>query len=374
MAVVSFKCPNCDGELIFDPTTQKYKCEYCASLFSQKELEAMKPAEGREKAAGESDGSAGSRTAAFGDEMAQDAKAAGNAGTQEGADAVIYSCPSCGAEIVTDATTAATFCYYCHNPVVLGGKLEGKYLPDKVLPFEVSRKDAEKRFLEYVGKKKYVPKAFFQKKQIEKLSGVYFPYWVYDVELDGRMQGDARNIRVWRTGDVEYTETRHYAISRAGNVSLSNLTENALRKANAKLAEGVMPYRFDKMKAFHMGYLSGFMAERRDIEQREVQGKMQGEMRECAEKLLRETISGYNSVSVRSSNFVPKRENWSYVLFPVWTITYKGRDGKVYYYSMNGQTGKVCGELPIDNGKVILTGVITAAIVFLAGLLGGFIL
>lgn len=43
MAVISFKCPNCDGELIFDPSTQKYKCEYCFSLFSQEELDAMKP-------------------------------------------------------------------------------------------------------------------------------------------------------------------------------------------------------------------------------------------------------------------------------------------------------------------------------------------
>ena len=47
MAVISFKCPNCDGELIFDPSTQKYKCEYCFSLFSQEELDAMKPAQRR---------------------------------------------------------------------------------------------------------------------------------------------------------------------------------------------------------------------------------------------------------------------------------------------------------------------------------------
>ena len=45
MSVISYKCPNCDGELIFDPKTQKYKCEYCFSLFSQEELEAMTPAE-----------------------------------------------------------------------------------------------------------------------------------------------------------------------------------------------------------------------------------------------------------------------------------------------------------------------------------------
>lgn len=46
MSVISYKCPNCDGELIFDPKTQKYKCEYCFSLFSQEELEAMTPKRG----------------------------------------------------------------------------------------------------------------------------------------------------------------------------------------------------------------------------------------------------------------------------------------------------------------------------------------
>lgn len=357
MAVISFKCPNCDGELIFDPGSQKYKCEYCNSLFTQTELESMNPAsatETTEDAAG----------------YTQEEKTERDVGGQ----AVRYSCPSCGAEIITDATTAATFCYYCHNPVVLGGKLEGEYLPDKVIPFDVTREAAERGFLDYVGKKKFVPKAFFQKKQIESMTGVYFPYWLYDVELAGSMQAEGRNTRVWRTGDTEHTETKHYAIRRQGDITLRNLPENALQKANAKLASGVLPYDFDKMRDFHMGYLSGFMAERRDIEQKTVQGKMQSEMRDGAEHLLRETITGYSSVSVRSSNFNPKRERWSYVLLPVWTITYKGKDGKIYYYSMNGQTGEVCGELPLDHGKLALTSGIVALIVLIIGLIGGFFL
>lgn len=336
MSVVSFKCPNCDGELIFDPETQKYKCEYCDSLFTQEELEVLKPAEGKE--------------------------------------AVQYTCPSCGAEIITDDTTAATFCYYCHNPVVLGGKLNGEYLPDKVLPFEVTREAAEKKFLEFVGRKKFVPKAFFNKKQIESMTGVYFPYWLYDVELQGDAQAEAQNIRVWRTGDIEYTQTKYYSVRREGDISLSNLPENALQKANAKLASGVMPYDFNRMKDFHMGYLSGFVAERRDIERAALQNKMQCEMRESAEHLMRETISGYNSVQMRSVNFRPKKEKWSYVLLSVWTITYKGSNGRIYYYSMNGQTGNICGELPVDKGRLALTSVIVAVVVLLCGLLGGYFL
>ena len=356
MAIISFKCPNCGGELIFDPATQKYKCEYCNSLFTQEELDAMKPMQGGEP-----------------DAVAQE-QAGGERESEPEGEAVYYSCPSCGAEIVTDATTAATFCYYCHNPVVLGKRLEGTYLPNKIIPFEISREEAEKKFLDFVGKKKYVPKAFFDKKQIESMTGVYFPYWVYDVELEGKMQGDARSVRMWTTGNTQYTETKYYAVEREGNVSLRNLTENALKKANVKLTSGVMPYAYDKMKDFHMGYLSGFLAERRDIEQNAVQGKMQHTMRESAEKLMRDTISGYNSVSVKNTFFAPKKEIWSYVLLPVWTITYKGRDGKVYYYSMNGQNGNICGDLPVDRPRLALTSLLIALGILVFGLLGGYFL
>lgn len=354
MAVISFKCPNCDGELIFDPATQKYKCEYCNSLFSQAELDAMNPTTGSESQREES-------------ETPQE-----NTKEQTMQDAVRYSCPSCGAEIITDATTAATFCYYCHNPVVLGGRLSGEFLPNKVIPFDVTREAAEKGFLDYVGKKKFVPKSFFQKKQIESMTGVYFPYWHYDVQLEGNMQGEARDVRVWRSGNTEYTQTKFYDVRREGEVRLHNLTENALQKANAKLANGIMPYDFRRMKDFHMGYLSGFVAERRDIEQAEVQSKMQSEMRKSAENLMRESVTGHTSVSVRTSNFWPKNEKWSYVLLPIWTITYRGKNGKIYYYSMNGQTGKVCGELPVDHGKLALVSGLAALGVLVFGLLGGF--
>ena len=41
MATISFKCPNCGGDLVFDPSTGKYKCEFCLSLFTQAELEQL---------------------------------------------------------------------------------------------------------------------------------------------------------------------------------------------------------------------------------------------------------------------------------------------------------------------------------------------
>ena len=185
---------------------------------------------------------------------------------------------------------------------------------------------------------------------------------------------EGKKIRVWRTGDTEYTETKFYHVEREGEVDLKNLAENALQKANVQLVKGVLPYQFNEMKDFNMGYLSGFMAEKRDIEQKAVEGNMQATMKNSAEKLMRESVQGYNALSVNSFGVIPKKEDWSYALLPVWTVTYKGKDGKIYYYSMNGQTGKVFGELPVDYGKVTLTGIISAVVVLIIALIGGYFL
>ncbi len=368
MSVVSFKCPYCDGELIFDPASGQYKCEYCLSKFTQDELEkiAAKQRAAEQNSTGQ--GASGGFSSSAGEAASRQA-AEGNAQSGE---AVVYNCPSCGAEIITDATTAATFCYYCHNPVILGGRLEGNYLPDKIIPFEISKEQAVKKFLSFVEKKRFIPKAFFSKKQIESITGVYFPYWNYNADAASDLQASAKKIRTWTMGNIRYTETKFYHVERHGTVSLSNISENALKKANAKLALGVMPYHFEKMQDFHMGYLSGFMAEKRDIEKESIKQRVQANAKKYADTMMRDTIDGYNAVSVENSKIRFNKEEWQYCLLPVWTITYKGKDGKIYYYSMNGQTGEVCGELPVDHAKTALVSSAVSAAILILGLLGGY--
>lgn len=358
MSVVSLKCPNCEGELIFNPKTQKYKCEYCGSDFLLTDIEGFEP-----------------ESESFSDTPEKEqSDSAGEAEMKEEARAVVYTCPSCGAEIVTDETTAATFCYFCHNPIVLSGQVTGDFKPDLVIPFAIDRKQAEEHFLDFVHKKKFVPNAFFNRKQIETLSGVYFPYWVYDGEIAGKLEAEGSKIRVWISGDVEYTETRVYRLEREGIVSINDLTQNALKKANLMLAEGVLPYDFSKAEEFHMGYLSGFFAEKRDIERSDLESQVDEEVRRYTEELLEDTIQGYTGVHRVNSSVRPRDNRWSYVLLPVWTVTYKGANGKMYYYSMNGQNGKTFGELPVDHKKVFLFGTVIGIIVFFIFLIGGYFL
>ncbi len=365
MGVISYKCPNCGGELVFDPAGQNYKCEYCGSVISQEEFQAMERQAGRGT---EHAGADRHRGTPSGTETSRGTERA------DAETAVVYHCPSCGAEIVTDSTTAASFCYYCHSPVVLSGRLSGKYLPDFVVPFSIDREQAERKFLDFVHSKKFIPKSFFSRQQLEKFSGVYFPYWVYECSMNGRMQAQGTNLRIWRSGDLEYTETKYYRIIREGEMECRNISKNALQKANQTLAQGVLPFDMRWKKEFQMGYLSGFFAEKRDVEQESLKEEIAKEVRQYGRQMLRDTISGYSGVSVENCDLRTLSEHWSYVLLPVWTMTCRGRNGKLYYFSMNGQNGAVYGELPVDYKKVGLLSFFVFLVVLLLFLAGGYLL
>lgn len=332
MSAITYKCPNCDGGLVFDPESGTYACEYCLSKFTQEEL-------------------------------VPDSQQS----------AVMYHCPSCGAEIITDETTAATFCFYCHNPIVLSGKLEGEYLPDGIIPFKITKEESIKRFQEWIQKKKFIPNGFYSKRQIEKMSGVYFPYWIYGCETDSYMNGTAKDIRIWRVGDIEYTETKIFAIRRAGKVSFRHLPKTALQKAQNAMLKGIFPYEFGAMEKFHMGYLSGFQAEKRDIDKESLSAEIRQEIQKYAEKRMRDTITGHNSFSVESQNHTIAEEKFQYTLLPVWVLTYR-QGNQIYYFAMNGQTGEVVGKLPVDKKKLFGLAAVIFAAVFAVVLMGGLLI
>ncbi len=356
MAVISYKCPNCGGGLTFDTESQKLACEYCMSEFTEEEMRRL--AEEEVKASGKMP-EAGPNAAEFenGSSPAESTDAADAADSREGlpgGSAVVYNCPSCGAEIVTEATTAATFCYYCHNPIVLSGRLSGEYLPDHVIPFAIDQKQAKERFIAWIGKKKYVPESFYSKDQIEKLSGVYFPYLMYSCQADGRIRGEGEKQNSYTRGNTRFTEHKQFRIEREGTLDVKNLSRHALSKSNRELIESVLPYETEKQVPFHTGYLSGFMAEKRDMDSDALTPEAEQEVRDYTIQNLTSGLSGYHSYKIHEKDVRIRNAKWQYALLPVWVLTYKHQgDGKLYYFAMNGQTGKICGKLPVDRTKLL---------------------
>ena len=157
-------------------------------------------------------------------------------------EAVIYNCPSCGAQVVTTASTAATTCFYCQNPVVLGGRLSGEFKPDRVIPFKLSKQKAIDKFLEMCKRKWFLPKNFGSEKHFDKLTGVYFPYWYVDEQRSAQMVAKGEKVRSWTVGDDRYTETKVFELHRAGNLIVNNVFERALKGQDRDMLQCVHPY------------------------------------------------------------------------------------------------------------------------------------
>lgn len=349
--VVSYKCPSCGGGLKFTPG-KGFKCEYCLSVFTQEQLdEAYAP----EEAAQSADTAPESHPVTEG----------GAAVDAQPGEAVVYTCPSCGAQVMTDATTAATSCHYCHNPIVLSGKLSGEYKPDVVIPFVLTKEQAAEQFRKHCEGRTFLPRNFYSEDQIEHLYGVYYPYWVVSSEVSGRYTALGEVEKITRVGDDRHIDITSFNVERTGDASLRDITGSALKSDDAEILQYILPFELKKSVDFSMSYLSGFRAEMRNLEKKDVQPQVEQTKTALTQQLLRQSVSGYSSVSGEKTVISTRSEEWKYALLPVWIVTYKF-GGRMYMYGINGQTGKSFGELPVDSGKLtfasIAVGIIAAII------------
>lgn len=341
-----YQCPNCGAPLTFDAEKQTFCCEFCLSEFSEEQVSGTVNEEQLRRE--------------------EEAQAEYNAHMRE------YECSGCGARIVADENTAADFCYYCHNPVVLLGRLSGQMKPQRIVPFKYGKEEAQKHFLKFAKKKWFVPNAFFEQAQVEKISGVYYPFWVTDADTDSAMSAHGTRLRVWRRGNVEYTETSNFQIHRRGNIHFEDITTSALSEADKNMLEGILPFPSEALEEFSPSYLSGYIAKKRDIEREALNSEVKERMNDYAATLLKRTAQNYNTVLVEQMQLNILQCHWEYSLLPIWVLNYRSPKGKQYTYAMNGHTGKVYGELPISFAKLgILLAAIALPIAALLTFLGG---
>ena len=351
-STITYKCPNCDAGLLFNAEKQKFSCEFCLSDFTADELLETASAE-----------------------RARRIEEQNRSFT---ADVCEYHCQSCGAEIIADKTTVADFCYYCHNPIVLADKVSGVMRPSKIIPFKFDKKEAKDVFLRYAKKHKFVPKNYFSEAHADKITGIYYPFWVTDADTDSRLDTRARRVRTWRSGNYRYTETSYFAVTRRGKIHFEDITSLAITDEDEKMLEGILPYPTDAYISFDMPYLHGYFAKKRNIEREALTDEVRSRMHGYASTLLHNTVSGYTSVDRGDTSVSVEKSHWEYSLMPIWILTYRheGRKKtKTYTYAMNGNTGKIYGELPVSIPKIaFLFAGITAAITATLSLIGGLLL
>lgn len=332
MAVLQeFKCPCCDGAIEFDTGSQKMKCPYCDTEF---EVEALK-AYGTEL---ESECE---------DDLKWETVPENRWEVDEATGLHTYVCESCGGEIVGDATLAATSCPFCDNPVVMKGQFTGDLKPDLVIPFKLDKKAAKEALKKHYQGKRLLPKVFKDENHLDEVKGIYVPFWLFDADANASTRYKATRVRTWSDSRYIYTETQHYHVSRGGTLSFAAVPVDGSTKLEDALMESVEPFDLDEAVDFSPAYLAGYLADRYDVASENSAQRANERIKKSTADAFAATVTGYSTVIPVSTGIQLQNSRARYALLPVWLLNTTW-NGKTYTFAMNGQTGKMVGDLPVD--------------------------
>lgn len=327
--VTNYQCPACTGPLHYVGESGMLECDYCGSKYSAAEIEAMYADKERASA---------------------DAAPIDRSWGSEAENMRAYSCPSCGAELICDATTAATSCPYCGNPTVVPSQFAGTLKPDYIIPFHLGKDAAVNALKQHCKGKPLLPRRFSEQSHLEEVQGVYVPFWLYDGEGDVDATFEMTRSTEYREGKFLVTETQHFRAERSGRVGFEHVPVDASKKMADEYMDSIEPYDYSDLIPFSTAYLPGYLADRYDVSANESAERAERRCRQSCLDAAASTVVGYESCTPLSADVHLKFGRARYALMPVWMLHTKW-NGKDYQFSMNGQTGKFIGDLPVSMGK-----------------------
>ncbi len=319
--VSTCKCPNCDAPIEFNSDLQKMTCEYCGNVMTIEEAEAqlenykVEVEDKTEK-------------------------------SEEKIDMEVYVCDTCGAEILTDEHTSATFCSYCGNPSLIRKRFEGVLAPGYVIPFKIDKEGAKKAYKDWIDKGGiFTPKTFKSEAMLEKITGLYAPFWLYDYQGEARLKATGKKVRVTREGDYRCTYTSYYDLNREYSLRYDKIPADASEKLPDKTMDMLEPFNYKEMVPFKLPYLSGYYSDKYTYTAEDMSARVEGRVEDYVVTAGRNTMTGYDSVIINRKDIKLTKEKADYVLLPIWILSYQYK-GETRSFTMNGQTGRIVAELP----------------------------
>ncbi len=341
-----YKCPSCGANMTFDAQSQQLSCPYCGRKMPISEYKEPKQKEPEQKEPEQKEP----------EQPAHEEQAA--SGTFK-----MFHCPSCGAELLTDEYTTATFCNYCGSSALIESRLEGEDAPELVIPFQITKEKAREAYLSWAKRGLLTPPGFVSRATVEKISGLYVPFWLYDYNVQAFIEADCTRTRVQRTKNEEIIYTDHFDVQREVHATYEKVPADASEKMNDALMDKLEPFSYDKLTPFKMEYLSGFFAEKYNYTSGQLRERADARVKEYGARLAMDSIRGYEMITPVREDVNLQLTRTRYAMLPVWMLNYRYM-GKDYMFTMNGQTGKIIGEIPVSKGKVAAYFVLITALIF----------
>lgn len=295
-------------------------------------------------------------------------------------------CAACGAVVLVPPGQRTARCSFCGDPYVAGSESSAERMaPEFVLPFAVSRREAEAAFREWMGRSGWLaPGDLARRVTLSELRGVYVPFWSFSMRSDsewGARIGEywwetitetytamenGKSVTRTRTRRVRHTEW--YPLSGRFHDFHSHYLVSASRGLAQADADAVRPFPVNEMTIYAPHYLSGWLCEEYVVERDEAARISEREFRERERSSIAAFLPGdcHDDLDVRTT-FSDVTEDL--ILLPFWLFAYAYR-GRAYRFILNGATGKRHGKKPISGARIaLLVASILAALALLAGLL-----
>lgn len=335
------KCPNCTAQLAFEVSDQKIKCDYCGSSFDPAELRASL------NVASEKENVEATNT------QVEEVK--------EEIEATSYNCDNCGATLLVYDDTAVTFCNYCGSSNVIKSKLIKQTKPDYIIPFEITKEKCIELYKNKIKKNIFAPRHMLDDVVVNNFRGIYMPYEIYNYEANPKLSCSGR--KYYKTvGNYDYYHL--YSITGDLDGHINGLSYDLVSRFHDKYSEAIGPYDYSKRKEFNPAYISGFYADSVDIS-----GNLYGKEAEDNAENMAKSILGKDRRFAQYGCSSPRADMWlsdrKVAMYPVYFLGMRDKDNKnIYYAVVNGQTGKVAIDIPIDYSRYIAVSLILAVLLF----------
>ena len=278
-----------------------------------------------------------------------------------------FTCPQCGATIVSSSTEATSFCSFCGSDVVLTRRLTRMRRPDLIVPFAHTQEQCETAYREHLRKYPFAPSSLKSQETISHFRPVYIPFWAYDVSLDCTQH--IQYVRRYSsTEDIKKADIElSYEDTILFDASVAFEDETAFQ-----LNVGVQ-----NALPFQSAYLSGMYAQIPDVgpEVYEQEARASA-MLVCSDRVRKKVGSQEVTYLAADGTHNPETafSNMSIghrlVLLPVWLLASR-KGERILYTAINDQNMKVVCDVPVSQAKTaLLAGGIAAvlfALLFLAG-------
>ena len=321
--ITEYKCPACTGPLHFVGESGKLECDYCSSTYDVAEIEALYAGQEAKAEAAFQEAEVKGKNGGAGEEPAWDTSGLQEDWGVDGQGMKAYSCPSCGAELICDATTVATSCPYCGNNTIVPGQFSGTMKPDYVIPFKLDKKAAIAALKKHYSKKFFLPRAFTSGNHLGEVQGIYVPFWLFDTGAETDCRFHATRSHTHRDGDYRVTVTEHFDVWRSGTMEFERVPVDGSKKMPDDYMDSIEPFDYADLKPFSTAYLPGYLADKYDVTAQESMERADRRCHNSAIDQMRRDVSGYETVNQVGGNVRLRRGKVHYALMPVWTLRTK---------------------------------------------------